>query len=402
MRVFIGMTEVSGFCTRLADGFRSLGHDVTTVSIPRHPFGYEEDTQMPFLPLALADRVSQWSIPRIGNRPRQLAVRAVTAAAVPQIFSNFDLIILVFGTRVASHRDGLIARRFGAKVVHVLLGSDARPPEIDSITWRSGTALNRRRNRVRRTVQTIEKASDAVVALPAYAHFVRGPYIDLLSIGLPVDTTSCASTHNATGQLRVLHAPSNPEAKGTNLIRMAVEIAVEHGAAIEYSEISGASQSRVRETLIDCDVLIDQCFSDTPLAMLASEAIAHGVLPIVGTLHEHQLWNDRTPLSIVVHPSQIAQVLKDLASNPTETRMVARALQSPGHQWSDPALVAQRLLDALEHGVHRTKGTCCNTGFGNHERRPVSIQPPTSTPRSASWWLAESGKIRAGTPTTSE
>src|SRR5512144_172802 len=41
LRVFIGLTEISGYCSKLTEGLKSLGVNVRFVNLREHPFQYD-------------------------------------------------------------------------------------------------------------------------------------------------------------------------------------------------------------------------------------------------------------------------------------------------------------------------------------------------------------------------
>ena len=81
---------------------------------------------------------------------------------------------------------------------------------------------------------------------------------------------------------RILHAPSNPNFKGTEEIRNTIKCLKNENIDFEYIEITNASNEKVLAELKACDLVIDQLYSDTPMATLAAEAAYCGKPTIVG------------------------------------------------------------------------------------------------------------------------
>ena len=73
-------------------------------------------------------------------------------------------------------------------------------------------------------------------------------------------------------KFRILHAPSNPNFKGTEEIRDTIKCLKNENIDFEYIEITNASNEKVLAELNACDLVIDQLYSDTPMATLAAEA----------------------------------------------------------------------------------------------------------------------------------
>ncbi len=118
------------------------------------------------------------------------------------------------------------------------------------------------------------------------------PFVNYFRIGMPrprsqqVEMTADSEDHyearSALRPTRILHAPSHPRAKGTDRIRLAVESLRSKGYEIEYTELTNAANAEVLAHLHECDFVIDQLYSDTPMATFAAEAADVGRPSVVG------------------------------------------------------------------------------------------------------------------------
>src|ERR1044072_2661280 len=104
MRVLIGTTEIAGMIPIYADGFRSLGHKVTTAIRTRHPFydiQYDVDIEE-------------------GGKVRR-ALRLV------QLIAQHDVFVFQWaGSSLRWNSEVPLLRRLGKRVVYVLVGDDVR------------------------------------------------------------------------------------------------------------------------------------------------------------------------------------------------------------------------------------------------------------------------------------
>ena len=405
MKVFVGLTEIAGYSSGLVRGLTEIGHEVCGVDVEPHPYAYglEGQLQAP-LPLRWA-----MSLRRRCPRKTYMVSKLLVAAAFPAVVFRFDVVVLLFGGRFVSAHEGRLARMFGCRFVHVFLGSDARPASIDAVVVDpanpvEGTRLRAIERSTMRRVRALERAADLVVALPAYAHYLSGPFVSFHWVGFPVDAQARLPDDDIARPLRVLHAPSHPRGKGTDVIREAVKMVRSCGIEIQYVELQSVTNAEVKAALLHADVLLDQVFSDTPLAALGSEATASGVVAVVGTLHRHALWTAEGPVSVVVDPEAIAQVLFDLCANPVTTRRLGDVAQRQITTLWAPARVAARLMQALDGDVVEHMGPCCDAGFGNHEGRVIELKRPDPAAQQSpfDWSANVSGRTTAGTPTTSE
>jgi hypothetical protein len=139
--------------------------------------------------------------------------------------------------------------------------------------------------RKKKRVRYIERYADTVISHPLYSHFLERPYVRALAIGVPLlkvpDDIAPRSSRKA--MIRILHSPSHPAAKGTTRVREAIRALNDDGLAIDYVEISGQPNAVVLKELLRADIVVDQLFSDTPMAGFATEAASVGRPIVVGS-----------------------------------------------------------------------------------------------------------------------
>ena len=155
-------------------------------------------------------------------------------------------------------------------------GSDHRPTYLSGSGIRQlgpSRSLAHEARRLRRRVARAERYATAVVALPTSAQLHRSAFIDFLAIGMPFEPTfglgpESTDERGESAVVRVLHSPTDPVAKGSPAIRTAVERCRERGARIEYRELVGQPNHEVLRALRWCDFVVDEVYSDTPMASL--------------------------------------------------------------------------------------------------------------------------------------
>jgi hypothetical protein len=119
--------------------------------------------------------------------------------------------------------------------------------------------------------------------------------------------------------VRILHAPSAPGVKGTARIRAAVEQLKMRGMSLELIEISGVTNERVQAELDRCDFVVDQMYSDTPMATFAAEAACRARPAVVAGYYSREVAQDLRPEDIppsrYCHPDKLEEAIAELASN---------------------------------------------------------------------------------------
>lgn len=376
-RIFIGPHEIAGYYANLARGFREIGIDCDFITYSSHPSGYGNETKFPLL-LRLARFFNKFR--RNPNRP--LVVR-ILIALPGEILTNiwglfaiikYDIFIFGFGYSLLprGNWDLMILKWLGKTVVsNVMHGSDIRPPYIDG-SYQSGDGSRQPEARdllllsmaKKRKAMAIDYYSSVVLAAPFNSAFLSSKRIVNGSmVGIPFFLESLhspvAAAHDSEGKflgrMRILHSPSHPAAKGTPLILKAIESLKVKGYTIEFIMLSGKSNLEVMREILQCDFVVDQVYSDTPLAGFATEAAWFGKPAVVGgyafdylnTFVPEGMW----PPSKTCHPEKIEQAIEDLIVNRDERLRLGAEAQKFVQEKYNAAEVARRYLRLIEGDI---------------------------------------------------
>jgi len=134
-------------------------------------------------------------------------------------------------------------------------------------------------------INIIENNVDIFINAPAQAQLNKKKFISLSYIGIPIEFESCneeseAKAYDEDNKVRILHAASTVGCRGTKQFRQCI-IELQKKYEIEYVELTGVPNSKVIEEIIKCDFVLDELWSDMPLATFASEAAYYGKPAIV-------------------------------------------------------------------------------------------------------------------------
>jgi len=370
-RVFVGLTEVAGYFGSLEVALRSIGLQADFVDESHHSFEYQRPTLLGVLAELTRKtmrRSSESTNPVAGGGWWALAapLRAAKAAVRCWLFvsavSRYDAFIFCGGDSILPRNADLpILRRLGKRIVWVFTGSDHRPPYLDGLAVRRASGSGRliaEGRRVRDRVRRAERHAHWVVALPASAQFHARPFIDFLQIGIPFATDEPAP-HGPSpfrrGGLRILHAPSDPVPKGTRAVRRCIEKLRENGHAIDYLEITGRPHAEVVRAIAHCDLVIDEVFSDSPMAVLATEAASLGKPTVVtgysASAYRQWLPGPATPPTIFEHPSRLTSAVESLIADPERRAELGRRARAfVRDRWSRTA-IAERFVRLITNEV---------------------------------------------------
>lgn len=174
----------------------------------------------------------------------------------------------------------MIYRLLHKNVVMCYFGSDSRPPYCGKVDTDIGSLYKQTKETAAR-VQMIEKYV-TVIDSPTTAQFRRRPFIVYNRIFPIMEEAEFVSAEPEGDREKVviLHAPSDQRWKGTKEVRELIQKLQDDGEPVEYVEISGQPHEKVMEAIQNADIVIDQMYSDVPMALFAAEASLSGI-PVV-------------------------------------------------------------------------------------------------------------------------
>lgn len=263
-------------------------------------------------------------------------------------------------------------KRHGAKVVCFFTGSDIRSPELmklheqqtglpnvasylrfsDPLLGTSDYDESRRR-----IGQTADAYADLIftarVDQAGYLNHGTEPFIYFFPDEKVAD--SLQKFENLQRPV-LLHAPSSPVIKGTQLVRAAVAALQHEGLEFEYVELSGVPHERVAAELERSHVVLNEFYAHTP-GVFGVEALAAGtvVLTSADETVEPDLPAGSNKAWVVTKHWQVYHHLKEVLEHPE--RMLAQA--EAGQYWVEQHALAsksgERLRALLDHLLEASK-----------------------------------------------
>ena len=372
-RVCLAPVEIAGYFGALEEGFAQLGVATWRLDLGDHPFGYAASTDSP---LARLVRWSQRTAARLpAGSPRVRALgwleSLLRVALLAWAALRCDAFVYGFGSTITWYpeRELRLLRRLKRRIVFVFLGSDSRPPYLDTqvmaaATGRTAVDCVRLTAETRRRVALADRHADEIVENPLCGHFHGRPCVSWHALGLPtrvppVPPVPAASEEGAppaaSRPVRILHCPSHHEFKGTRFVREAIAALQAEGLRIEYVEVSGRPHAEVLAAIDAADLVVDQVFSDTYLAAFATEAAMRGRVPVVAGWGAAELSRfvpeALRPPGVYCEPARLADCIRQLVCDPALRAERARALAEFCRAQRTPRAVAAKLRRLLEGDV---------------------------------------------------
>lgn len=366
-RIFIGLQEIAGYYHNLKKGFEAINIPTMQVDITRNQFAYgtEEGEVRPKGRLyTLRDNATN---PFLRRTLTRLIGMLQQLRKIPLFFYSlfkFNVFIFGFHSTFLRYWELPLLKLLGKKIIYVYHGCDSRPPYLSGYAMAPSRGFSVRdcvkaTRDLKRRIGRVERYADLIINHPSQAHLHERRFVQTLCLGLPYSMDHARTHENGinrsaegTRGCRVLHAPSFSEAKGSIPIGATVGELQSEGISIDYIKIMGRPNYEVLREIEQCDFVIDQLYSDTPMAGFATEAAFLGKPAVVGGYYSSQIEKDIPkkfiPPSLYCHPDRIKDAIRKLATDEVFRRELgAKARQFVEENWSAEK-VASRYLQLLD------------------------------------------------------
>ena len=363
-RILVGPNEIGGVTSRIATALARHGAQVLFFNGRDHPFDphLEASENLQRLFQHAVGAASRWQAEGgLGAVAGVILTGILKVLAFIKTCVWAQTVVMIGGKGFfGGGLEYAFLRLLGIRVVHVFVGTASRPRYLSGYARNvvkggqvNAKALKRLARRTRRQaarVRGISRHASLVVENPLCGHFHERPFINWFKLGVPLDVAALerkpritdATPPRTPGKVRVLHCPSRPEVKGSARIQTVMEKLVREGLPLEFRQVTGVPHGQVLHEIAQADFVVDQLYSDSPLAGFAAEAAAFGKAAVVGgygwDLFPSFLRPEETPPTANCHPDELENVVRTLtldAARRNEFGAKARTfLQS---QWSEAA-----------------------------------------------------------------
>jgi glycosyltransferase involved in cell wall biosynthesis len=302
-RILHAPTNIAGIAGLLSRAQRDLGYDSTSVQYVAHKYAFDTDRTLNL------------------QRDDNAAKKALTVGSFAlDAIRHYDVFHLYFGNTLFPYPypDLPLLRALGKRIIFHFCGCEVRNRAITLEKYSlsgcsecvSLVCLGKRH-------PDPAKADVALVSTPELLEFVPGA---LLMPG-PVDLQKWTPRPPRTTPIspadpvRILHAPSDREIKGTRHLIDAVERLKAAGYPIELMMLEGIPHDEVAAFCNRADIAVDQLMIGA-YGTVAIEMMAKGV-PVVCRIREDLRPHYPSDLPILsADPDSVYHVLEDLIQHP--------------------------------------------------------------------------------------
>jgi hypothetical protein len=330
MRILVGPTEICGQINLFADGFRKLGHEVTTAVVNRNGNWWGATYDYDFT-----------------DRPFDLN----RVLDVGYIFGSHDVFLYQWArdSFLPSLSDLSFLHAKGKKVISAFMGSDVRHyptyakwsgvmhDYIMNIPFSREPVAN-----ALAPLRVAELLSSIVLSQPNQSVLGVRPYHHLF---IPVDVSKLQFHIPRNPVPRLLHVPSRRGVKGTELFLAACEELQREGLLFELRLVENVTNAQVLEEMRDADICLDELFAALH-GKTAVEAMGSGCAVVSGDNFDLEPYPPERPLWCV-RPWNLKEHLRELIINENVRIALAERGWEYVQRYHDHVTVCKRMLDIL-------------------------------------------------------
>lgn len=342
-RYFFGTLDSHGYLSNLATSLEAIGEKAVVLNLGQNRFGHYSRNETAFFlkkfKRAHFSFFESRALSRFNLFRYLLTLNYVfwSWTIVFWVATSFDIVHFKSGESFfKSGIDLKIMRFFGCRLITLFLGSDSRAPYLAPSSSLDTESMRLLTQKQQQNVERADRQFDIVMDGLLSAHFHIKPFVMWPCLGLNVDNNWTEKFYIPTNTqeaidrdgykkpVHILHAPSDPKLKGSDVIRRVIKKLEAEGLKIKYTELVGVSNETVLQEIANSDIVVDELYSDTFGATLAIEAASLGVPVIVGTFGKEEL-SELIPKefqlpSCLIHPQELENELRKLILHP-ELRM---------------------------------------------------------------------------------
>ena len=286
-RIFLGRMDICGWYSGMCITLREMGHEAEFLSLGNLAYSDWDMADSYWLTRRFRLAFLAMSEPNPGLLAR---LTFVFWQRVYIIWLGLwaDIIVLKSGENFSTTGwDVRFWRRLGVVVIIQCHGTDSRPPYLaGNVTRTNAQELRARIAETRERMDAIDSSDALLIDNPLGGQFHTRAFFNGSILGNVVSSKKAAYIRSVPGQIagattRILHCPSNPTLKGSDLVRAVVGRLKAEGYDIDYVEIKERPNQEVMQALAEADVVVDEMYSDMFGAVFALESMHAGRATIV-------------------------------------------------------------------------------------------------------------------------
>lgn len=337
-RVFIGLDNTAGISSRLKKGFDQIGIEADFYSFNRHQFGYEPDILVEYSQSKLKRKFQKFFL------------------LVKLLMKYKYFFYLSTNSLLPRYKDIKLFKRFGKRTMVFFTGCDVRMPEkVAQFKYNPcrncpqeykdfvGCVIETKRKRTELMEQVFD---DIICHIPDAGYLTKPYHLAFSPVNLENFPPEKYGNYKLHDKLRILHAPTNEDYKGSKYIYEALD-KLKGKYDFELVLIKGVSIEKLYEEIQNSDLIIDQMIGGG-YGLFSQEAMAM-YRPVVCYIRE-DLWEKIKHDCPIYNasPDNLYDVLEGILANPAQ--LIERSKQSREfiEKYHDARKIAKQYYDIFE------------------------------------------------------
>jgi hypothetical protein len=303
MKILIGTEDIAGWIPNYKIGFQKNGHEVTTAVFNHNPFynhSFDIIISETYLNKLIQTKFNKRKyVRRIIQRVNNKWVLYKYHNFVRKMIDKHDVIIYIWRSFMDDCSDLKYAKSKNKKIVTLFVGSDVRymsafKQQFNVTNWTFPKEMDHNNPEwILKWIRNAEKYSDIIYSVPDQAGLQLRPYYH---IQVPLLCEKCTYNPEENKILKVLHAPSAPNKKGTDIIESTLDRLKNEGLRFDFVSVRNLPHQEVLDLLSNSDILIDELVFHGPggisfEAMLSGCAVATRYIESSPAVFRPPIWS---------------------------------------------------------------------------------------------------------------
>lgn len=361
MKILIGTVDVCGWISVISEELKKQGHEVITISEPNKfnlEYKFDIDPQnytLDFLnylqkkkPITAVLLKAAYSIPSSNLKNK---IKNYVYNYSRNFFSSYcDVFIYLWNGIATDESDLVLFRQKGKKIITWFVGDDVRdyPTMQKQFNIKNNFYDGYFKKSFKELLNKLrmhEKYSDIIYSVPDQASLALRPYHHLQ---IPIQATRFNFKITGNKEPVVVHIPSSPQIKGTEIIRKVIHDLKSEGLVFSYKELINIPNKKVLEELSNADILVDELFLHGP-GVLSFEAMASGCA--VATRYIENSPGSFSPPVISINEENIKDKIRLLITDSVQRNNLIKK----GREYVERNNSAQHIVSAMMENLLNVK-----------------------------------------------
>ena len=353
-RILIGSEEICGFIGLLTGYYRTKGYEVVSIASKTKFYAHDYDLDPDNFFEGWKKHSQKGALSKFfistayGLLPGKFK-HSLLNRLKRSFIQEFDLYINIWKCFFDEELAFQAMNEKGKKWMTIVMGDDVRNRWVfqnnfnidDSLLPGVNKSKEHLENRMKR-LRLFEKNASIIFSGPDQASLALRPYFHA---HVPVDLSEITFNIPQNKKLKVVHCPSDSNAKGTAIVERVINELIQEGEEIEFVNIRNVPHSKLMNVLSESDILLDELVFHGP-GYLSFEAMASGCA-VLTKYYENSPDCFKPPL-VSVTKENVKEKLKALIGNRDKIKELAFAGREYVEKNNKLEFIADYFMDCME------------------------------------------------------